>query len=97
MSSDVSVKKVAKRYTIDGVQKALRLAERLGDRETYNWCEIIRAGEEIMKNAPKDEESQEDARRQFLEMISEIDTGTVPAPVKPIVHTAKAILSFNDR
>lgn len=84
------------RYKIDGVQKALRMAQRLGDRDVFNWAEILRGAEEILKNAPKDEQSQEQARRRYLEVLADMDSDDVPAALRPVVCAAQAILEGYD-
>jgi hypothetical protein len=84
-----------RKYRIDGIQKALRMAERLGDRDTFNWAELIRGTEDIMKNAAADETSQEDARRRFLAVLADIDPDSVPAALRPVVMTAKNVLAVD--
>lgn len=88
--------KVYVQYKIDQLQKALRMAERLGNREVFNWAEILRSAEEIIKNAPKDEQSQTAARRRYLEVLADMDPDALPAPLQPIVATAAAILEGDD-
>lgn len=83
------------RYKIDGVRKALRMAERLKLPDVFNWAEILRAAEEIMKNAGKSESEQEDARRHYLAVLAGMDADAVPAPLKPIIATARAILAVD--
>lgn len=84
------------RYKIDQLQKALRMAERLGNREVFNWAEILRTTEEILKNAAPDDESQEKARKRFLEVLADMDADEVPPPLRPIVTSAQAILEGED-
>lgn len=84
-----------KKYKIDGIQKALRMAERLGDRDTFNWAELIRGTEDIIKNAARDEASQEDARKRFLTVLADIDPDSVPSALRPVVMTAKNVLEVD--
>lgn len=93
------------RYKIDQIQKALRMAERLPDppqgsgwsrRDVFNWAEILRSAEEIMKNADKDETSQENARRRYLEVLADMEADHVPPPLRPMIMAAQAILECDD-
>lgn len=93
------------KYKIDQLQKALRMAERLPDppagsgwsrRDVFNWAEILRSAEEVMKNASKDELSQEGARRRYLELLADMDAEHVPPPLRPMIMAAQAILECDD-
>lgn len=84
------------KYRIDGIQKALRMAERLKDREVFNWAEILRSAEEIIKNAARDPASQEAARKSYLEVLADMDADELPAALRPICGTAAAILEADD-
>jgi len=84
------------KYRIDGIQKGLRMAERLKIKDVFNWAEILRSAEEIIKNAPKDPESQEAARRRYLEVLADMDSDDVPAALRPMIASAQAILEGDD-
>ena len=84
------------KYRIDGIQKGLRMAERLKNNEVFNWAEILRSAEEIIKNAPKDPASQEAARKRYLEVLADMDVDEVPAALRPMIASAQAILEGDD-
>ena len=90
--------KVYQRYKIDGVRKALRMAERLKTdpnyRAIFNYAEIMRSAEEILKNASQEEGEQENARRMYLEAIAMMDLEDMPSVLRPVVSTARSILEI---
>lgn len=83
------------RFKIDEVQKALRMAQRLGVKDVFNWAEILRAADAVLKNAAKDPDAQEQARRMYLETIAGVDESAMPPALRPIVITARNILAVD--
>lgn len=89
------------RYKIDGVRKALRMAERLKTdpnyRAIFNYAEIMRSAEEILKNAKPESDAQQEARRLYLEAIAAMDLDSLPSVLRPVVSTARSILEIEEQ